>query len=57
MVTQVRVSNYWEAIGVVAAHKAGVDPNALRRNRVKNIEHSLALTANGRMVSEVASSL
>ncbi|KAI4387759.1 hypothetical protein MLD38_000165 [Melastoma candidum] len=33
----VRVSNYWEAIGVIAAHKAGVDPNALRRNRIRNI--------------------
>ncbi|KAI7738881.1 hypothetical protein M8C21_002044, partial [Ambrosia artemisiifolia] len=33
----VKVSNYWEAIGVVAAHKAGVDPNSLRRDKIKNI--------------------
>ncbi|XWS22817.1 hypothetical protein CRYUN_Cryun29cG0068500 [Craigia yunnanensis] len=33
----VKVSNYWEAIGVIAAHKAGVDPNSLRRNRIDNI--------------------
>ncbi|XP_071927698.1 uncharacterized protein [Coffea arabica] len=29
----VTVSNYWEAIGVIAAHKAGVDPISLRKNR------------------------
>ncbi|KAL3628990.1 hypothetical protein CASFOL_028036 [Castilleja foliolosa] len=33
----VKVSNYWEAIGVVAAHKAGIDPCSLRRDRIKNI--------------------
>ncbi|KAL5722002.1 hypothetical protein ACHQM5_005573 [Ranunculus cassubicifolius] len=33
----VRVANYWEAIGVVAAHKAGVDPKSLRRNQIHNI--------------------
>lgn len=36
---QVTVSNYWEAIGVVAAHKAGVNPYSLRRNRIRNIQH------------------
>ncbi|KAI8007154.1 hypothetical protein LOK49_LG07G01858 [Camellia lanceoleosa] len=34
----VKVSNYWEAIGVIAAHKAGIDPNALRRNKISNIQ-------------------
>ncbi len=38
---QVRVANYWEAIGVIAAHKAGVDPNALRRNGVSHL-HRIA---------------
>lgn len=41
-ILQVRVSNYWEAIGVVAAHKAGINPDSLRRDRIKNIQkHSL----------------
>ncbi|KAI3767079.1 hypothetical protein L2E82_17162 [Cichorium intybus] len=30
---EVKVSNYWEAIGAVAAHKARVDPNSLRRDK------------------------
>ncbi|EFJ05522.1 hypothetical protein SELMODRAFT_431494 [Selaginella moellendorffii] len=30
----VRAANYWEALGVVAAHKAGVNPMALRRDGV-----------------------
>ncbi|CAM8881448.1 unnamed protein product [Rhodiola kirilowii] len=34
----VHVSNYWEAIGVIAAHKAGIDPMSLRRNKIKNIQ-------------------
>lgn len=38
---QVRVANYWEALGVIAAHKAGVDPRALRRNGVSHL-HRLA---------------
>ncbi|XP_078428499.1 uncharacterized protein LOC144700823 isoform X2 [Wolffia australiana] len=33
----VRVSNYWEAVGVVAAHKAGVDPKAMRSGGVDPI--------------------
>lgn len=39
----VKVSNYWEAIGVIAAHKAGLDPNSLRRNRIKNIRRATSL--------------
>ena len=37
LVSQVRVANYWEALGVIAAHKAGVDPRALRRNGVNHL--------------------
>ncbi|KAK6123649.1 hypothetical protein DH2020_042603 [Rehmannia glutinosa] len=37
---RVKVSNYWEAIGVVAAHKAGIDPISLRRDRINNIPSS-----------------
>lgn len=48
---QVTVSNYWEAIGVVAAHKAGVDPYSLRKNRIKNIQHKSSITSNGHTVS------
>lgn len=36
-----RVANYWEALGVIAAHKAGVDPRALRKNGVSHL-HRLA---------------
>ncbi|KAH7658522.1 hypothetical protein IHE45_17G093700 [Dioscorea alata] len=32
-----QVSNYWEAIGVMAAHKAGIDPKSLRQGGVNNI--------------------
>uniref|UniRef100_A0ACD5VDS8 Uncharacterized protein n=1 Tax=Avena sativa TaxID=4498 RepID=A0ACD5VDS8_AVESA len=32
------VQNYWEAIGVVAAHKAGVNPNALRRHGIDHLK-------------------
>ncbi|KAI9077480.1 hypothetical protein K1719_040551 [Acacia pycnantha] len=34
---KLQVSNYWEAIGVIAAHKAGVDPFSLRRDQISNI--------------------
>lgn len=34
----VKVANYWEAIGVVAAHKAGIDPYSLRRDRINTIQ-------------------
>lgn len=37
VVFQLQVSNYWEAIGVMAAHKAGIDPKSLRRGGVNNI--------------------
>jgi len=43
---QVKVSNYWEAIGVIAAHKAGIDPHSLRRNRI-NIPCTPNMPANG----------
>ncbi|XP_042446752.1 uncharacterized lipoprotein syc1174_c-like isoform X2 [Zingiber officinale] len=33
-----KVHNYWEAIGVVAAHKAGINPEALRRGGIDNIK-------------------
>ncbi|PON98191.1 hypothetical protein TorRG33x02_060210 [Trema orientale] len=47
----VKVSNYWEAIGVIAAHKAGVNPNSLRRNRIKNLQGASLMPANGYAVS------
>ncbi|XP_022841604.1 uncharacterized protein LOC111365352 isoform X2 [Olea europaea var. sylvestris] len=46
-INAVKVSNYWEAIGVVAAHKAGIDPNSLRRDRIKNIQHAFSAPSNG----------
>ncbi|KAL2243823.1 uncharacterized protein LOC105157367 [Sesamum indicum] len=48
----VKVSNYWEAIGVVAAHKAGVDPNSLRKNRIKNICSTSFIPSNGYAAGE-----
>ncbi|KAM1190297.1 hypothetical protein ACFXTH_010981 [Malus domestica] len=42
----VKVSNYWEAIGVMAAHKAGLNPHSLRRNKIKNLQRTLS-PANG----------
>ncbi|KAM7276093.1 hypothetical protein ACFE04_017959 [Oxalis oulophora] len=48
----VRVSNYWEAIGVIAAHKAGVDPYSLRRDGIRNIPCTRTQpTLNGSRVS------
>jgi hypothetical protein len=35
---QLNVRNYWEAIGVVGAHKAGVNPNALRRQGIDHLK-------------------
>ncbi|MBA0689112.1 hypothetical protein Goari_006852, partial [Gossypium aridum] len=52
---QVGVSNYWEAIGVVAAHKAGIDPNSLRRNKISNIQCLSDVQANGFAVSTASS--
>jgi hypothetical protein len=37
------VQNYWEAIGVIAAHKAGINPNALRRQGIDHLKSSLRL--------------
>uniref|UniRef100_A0A7N0V9D7 Uncharacterized protein n=1 Tax=Kalanchoe fedtschenkoi TaxID=63787 RepID=A0A7N0V9D7_KALFE len=47
----VKVSNYWEAIGVIAAHKAGVDPMSLRRNQIKNIHCTPYASTNGHAVT------
>ncbi|PWA99448.1 putative lipoprotein [Artemisia annua] len=47
----IKVSNYWEAIGVVAAHKAGVDPNSLRRDKIKNITKNPLIHSNGFVAS------
>ncbi|TQD77763.1 hypothetical protein C1H46_036667 [Malus baccata] len=41
----VKVSNYWEAIGVIAA-QAGLNPHSLRRNKIKNLQRTLS-PANG----------
>lgn len=41
----VKVANYWEAIGVIAAHKAGINPHSLRRNRIGNIKRTFAIPA------------
>ncbi|KAL2922222.1 hypothetical protein RDABS01_013713 [Bienertia sinuspersici] len=50
-IESVNVSNYWEAIGVIAAHKAGVDPNSLRKNRINNIPCRSSFSLNGSAVS------
>ncbi|XP_062111064.1 uncharacterized protein LOC133822671 isoform X2 [Humulus lupulus] len=47
----VKVSNYWEAIGVVAGHKAGVNPHSLRRDGIKNLQGGSLKPANGFAVS------
>lgn len=44
------VSNYWEAIGVIAAHKAGIDPNSLRKNKISNIPCRSSMSLNGSVV-------
>ncbi|CAI9096715.1 OLC1v1032919C1 [Oldenlandia corymbosa var. corymbosa] len=49
----IKVSNYWEAIGVIAAHKAGVDPFSLRRDAVKNIGCTRLKASNGIAVAGV----
>jgi len=43
MLSQLNVRNYWEAIGVIAAHKAGVNPNALRRQGIDHLKSSRQL--------------
>ncbi|KAL1293863.1 hypothetical protein HN51_054542 [Arachis hypogaea] len=45
-----QVSNYWEAIGVVASHKAGINPFSLRRNKIPNIGCA-SMHLNGHSVS------
>ncbi|XP_048497245.1 uncharacterized protein LOC104884274 isoform X2 [Beta vulgaris subsp. vulgaris] len=50
---KVNVSNYWEAIGVIAAHKAGIDPYSLRKNRINNIPCRSSLSLNGSTVVHV----
>lgn len=50
---QVKVSNYWEAIGVIAAHKAGVDPYCLRKNGVKRIKANASLPYNSYALSSI----
>ncbi|KAJ1388671.1 hypothetical protein SESBI_38938 [Sesbania bispinosa] len=45
------VSNYWEAIGVIAAHKAGIDPFSLRRNKILNIGCTSFMPVNGHSIS------
>ncbi|KAK9277303.1 hypothetical protein L1049_006843 [Liquidambar formosana] len=47
----VKVSNYWEAIGVIAAHKAGIDPLSLRRNKINDIQCPSFLPSNGCAIS------
>ena len=32
------MKNYWEALGIVAAVKAGVNPLSLRRDRISPLE-------------------
>lgn len=48
---QVKVSNYWEAIGVIAAHKAGVNPHSLRKDKIKNLQRAPLVPDNGYAVS------
>ncbi|XP_065855212.1 uncharacterized protein [Euphorbia lathyris] len=50
----VTVSNYWEAIGVVAAHKAGIDPYSLRRDRIGKIQRNSFVRTNGFAVSNMS---
>ncbi|KAG9151934.1 hypothetical protein Leryth_002211 [Lithospermum erythrorhizon] len=47
----VKVSNYWEAIGVIAAHKAGINPHSLRRDRVNNIRPAPLIYSNSYAIS------
>ncbi|GFS32741.1 hypothetical protein Acr_00g0024330 [Actinidia rufa] len=50
----IKVSNYWEAIGVIVAHKAGIDPNSLRKNRISKIQRAPAIPFNGYGVSSAS---
>lgn len=53
LLIQIKVSNYWEAIGVIAAHKAGIDPISLRRNRINNIPCNSNMLSNGYAYSRI----
>ncbi|BAT99038.1 hypothetical protein LR48_Vigan06g125500 [Vigna angularis] len=44
------VSNYWEAVGVIAAHKAGIDPFSLRRDKILNIGCTSFMPVNGHTI-------
>ncbi|MED6131065.1 hypothetical protein PIB30_006389 [Stylosanthes scabra] len=46
-----QVSNYWEAIGVVASHKAGINPFSLRRNKIPNIGCAPSMHVNGHTIT------
>ncbi|XP_050375378.1 uncharacterized protein LOC126792908 [Argentina anserina] len=50
----IKVSNYWEAIGVIAAHKAGVNPQSLRRDRISNLQHTRLFLTNGYAVQSAS---
>jgi len=50
IIRQLHVSNYWEAIGVIAAHKAGIDPFSLRRDKILNIGCSSFMSVNGHTI-------
>nr|XP_010916351.1 uncharacterized protein LOC105041190 isoform X2 [Elaeis guineensis] len=47
----VKVLNYWEAIGVIAAHKAGVNPKALKREGINNVRCLSMSSSNDRKAS------
>eukprot|EP00262_Sarcandra_glabra_P005109 TRINITY_DN16419_c0_g1_i1.p1 TRINITY_DN16419_c0_g1~~TRINITY_DN16419_c0_g1_i1.p1 ORF type:complete len:427 (+),score=49.38 TRINITY_DN16419_c0_g1_i1:170-1450(+) len=47
----VKVLNYWEGLGVIAAHKAGIDPNSLRRDGINNIRCSSILPSSNDFVA------
>ncbi|PIN11662.1 hypothetical protein CDL12_15727 [Handroanthus impetiginosus] len=46
-ISAVKVSNYWEAVGVIVAHKAGIGPNSLRKDRINNIMGTSFFPSNG----------
>ncbi|XP_072964694.1 uncharacterized protein [Typha angustifolia] len=51
----VNALNYWEAIGIIAAHKAGVNPRALRREGVDNLRSPSQLYSDGCKASTYSS--
>ncbi|GKU90195.1 hypothetical protein SLEP1_g4223 [Rubroshorea leprosula] len=44
-INAMKVSNYWEALGVIAAHKAGIDPYSLRRDHIDKIRRTSIMPA------------